>query len=61
MNPIIRMAAESTEMGWLLGATTLVFFASFLGWVAWVYAPSMRTTWEAHGRMPLDDATGGDR
>lgn len=58
MNPVIRMAAESTSMGWLLGATTVFFTVSFLYWVWWVYRPSARATWEAYGRMPLDDGGG---
>lgn len=59
MNPVIRMAAETTQHGWILGATTIVFVTCFVGWVLWVYRPADRTAWEQAGRMPLDD--GGAR
>lgn len=55
MNPVIRQAAESVEMGWLLGLMTIVFLAAFVGWTWWAYAPSRRQLMEEYGRIPFDD------
>lgn len=54
MNPLIREAAESVQMGWLLGLMTIVFFAAFLWWTWWAYAPSRRGLMEEYGRIPFD-------
>ena len=55
MNPLIREAAESVQMGWLLGLMTIVFFAAFVFWTWWAYAPSRRELMEDYGRIPFDD------
>lgn len=55
MNPIYRTAAESTELGWLMGLTTLFFLASFLGWIWYAYRPANRARMDAYGHLPLDD------
>lgn len=59
MNPLFQTAAQNTELGWLLGLTTLLFLGSFLGWIAWAWSPSNRETLDAASRQPLDD-DGGD-
>ncbi len=55
MNPIFRTAAENTDLGWLLGLTTIFFMASFAWWIWYAYRPANRDVMAAHGRMPLDD------
>ena len=46
--------AES-NLGWLMGWTTLLFFTSMVGWTLWAYAPSRRAAMDAASRIPLDD------
>jgi len=58
VNPLLREAAGSVQMGWLLGATTVVFFACFLAWVWYAYAPKRKELMEEAARMPFMD--GGD-
>ena len=55
MNPIYRAAAEATELGWLMGGTTLLFVACFIGWTLWAWSPRNRELMEAAGRIPLDE------
>ena len=58
MNPLMKEAAASVEMGWLLGVMTLVFFRSFLWWVWYAYAPSHKERMREAALMPLER---GDR
>ncbi|MGD8320611.1 MAG: cbb3-type cytochrome c oxidase subunit 3 [Gemmatimonadota bacterium] len=58
MNPLLKHASESVQMGWLLGAMTVVFLAIFLAWVFYAYRPKHRQLMEELGRMPFTD--GGD-
>ncbi len=55
---ITTAAAESTQLGWLMGAMTLGFIAVFVGWGAWAWLPSRRGAMEAAANLPLegDDA-----
>ncbi len=55
MNPLLREAAGSVEMGWLLGLMTLVFLAFFIGWAWWAYSPKHREIMEEASRMPFTD------
>ncbi|MEZ4415523.1 MAG: cbb3-type cytochrome c oxidase subunit 3 [Gemmatimonadota bacterium] len=55
MNPLIQEAAGSVELGWLLGVMTVVFFAFFLAWTYWAFAPSHRRRMEEYARMPFDE------
>jgi cbb3-type cytochrome oxidase subunit 3 len=55
VNPLIREAAASVEMGWLLGLMTVLFFVAFLGWTWWAYAPSRRELMEEYGNIPFED------
>ena len=64
LNPVFQAAAERTELGWLLGATTLFFLLAFVAWTVWVMSPTNRDRMEAWGRLPLEDDLelgGGDR
>lgn len=58
MNPLLRDAAGAVELGWLLGAMTVVFFAVFLMWVWYAWSPGNRELMEEAAMMPLSD--GGD-
>ena len=55
MNTLLKAAAESVEMGWLLGGMTLVFLLFFLAWGWWAYAPSRREKMEEYARIPFED------
>ena len=57
MNTLLREAGASVEMGWLLGAVTVVFFVSFLYWTWYAYAPSRKEIMEQASRIPFE---GGD-
>jgi len=46
-----------SDLGWMMGLTTLLFIASMVGWTMWAFAPSRRKAMEDAANMPLD---GGD-
>jgi len=58
MNPLLREAANSIPGGGLLGVMTVVFFATFLYWCWYAYAPSHREKMEDLGRMPFENDIG---
>ncbi len=58
MNTLLKEAAASVQMGWLLGAMTVVFFVSFVGWIWYAYHPRNRAMMEEISMMPFED--GGD-
>ncbi len=60
MNPVFKAAADTAQMGWLMGFMTLVFLGIFAAWTWWAYRPANAARWEAAGRIPLDDAPGGE-
>ncbi|GDX81394.1 hypothetical protein LBMAG42_32050 [Deltaproteobacteria bacterium] len=47
-------AAQSTELGWLLGVMTIVFASVFVGWAVWAFLPSRRAAMEAAANLPLE-------
>jgi len=55
MNPLLREAAGSVQLGWLMGVMTVLFLAVFIGWIVWAYAPRHRAALEECARLPLDD------
>lgn len=59
MNPLLREAAGTVDLSWILGGVTVVFLCVFLLWVWWAYRPKNRAKWEEAARMPFMD--GGDR
>jgi cbb3-type cytochrome oxidase subunit 3 len=59
MNPILREAADSVQHGWMLGLMTVLFFACFVAWIAWAWAPRNRARFEEEARQPFMD--GGDQ
>jgi cbb3-type cytochrome oxidase subunit 3 len=58
MNPLMREAALSVEMGWLLGLLTVVFFASFIWWVWYAYSPKHKERMRDASLMPFDGGEG---
>ena len=54
MNTLMREAAASVEMGWLLGAMTAVFFLAFVYWVWYAYAPSHRERLDEAALLPFE-------
>ncbi len=58
MNPIVNAAADGSELGWLMGITTVLFIAAFVFWSWWAYTKTNKARWEADSRLPLND--GGD-
>ncbi len=58
MNPLLAEASNSVEGGWILGVMTVVFFATFLYWCWYAYAPSHRQEMEELGRIPFESEPG---
>ncbi len=58
MNHVLSQAGVIIEHTWLLGVTTLVFIACFVGWSWWAYSSRNRERMDEAARMPLleDDA-----
>lgn len=54
MNALLKAAAESIEMGWVLGFMTAVFLVVFLGWTWWAYSPKNRTKMDDYAKLPFD-------
>jgi hypothetical protein len=57
MNPLLRDAAASVQLGWVLGSLTVLFLASFLFWTWWAWTGRNKARWEADSRIPFN---GGD-
>jgi cbb3-type cytochrome oxidase subunit 3 len=55
MNPLLKEAAESVSLGWMLGLTTVLFMAAFLFWIWWAWSSRNRARWEADSRLPFND------
>ena len=55
MNTVTRAAAETVQMGWVLGVMTLVFLAFFVGWTVWAYSPRRKAQFEEAARLPFMD------
>lgn len=55
MNTVLHAAADSVQLGVLLGGTTVFFIAFFLAWTLWSWAPSNRARLDGYARLPLDD------
>lgn len=53
MNPVLNLAAESVNLGWLLGVMTAFFLVSFLGWVWWAYTPRHKEMMEEAAMLPF--------
>ena len=59
MNTAFRAAAETAQLGWLMGVLTVLFLACFAYWSWWAYAGRNRARHEEASRMPFTD--GGEQ
>lgn len=59
MNPLIQEAVQSVQGVWVLGFTTVLFFAFFLGWVWWAYSPRNKDLMDEAARLPFMDGGEG--
>jgi cbb3-type cytochrome oxidase subunit 3 len=59
MNPVIEAAREGVTQGWLMGAMTIFFFGTFIGWTLWAWWPGNKDELDAAAHLPLDDGPGG--
>ena len=50
----MREAGASVAMGWLSGLMTAVFFAAFLYWIWYAYAPSRKPLMDEAALIPFD-------
>jgi cbb3-type cytochrome oxidase subunit 3 len=55
MNPLLKEAAGSVTLGWILGVTTVVFMVGFVFWAWWAWTSGNKARWEAHSRLPFND------
>ena len=55
MNPAFRAAAESAQLGWIMGLMTALFLACFVGWAWWAFSRRNKAYMEEAGRMPFND------
>lgn len=54
MMAIREAAAQSTDLGWLMGVMTVVFLGVFVGWAIWAWMPSRKAAMEAAANLPLE-------
>jgi len=55
MNQVLHAGAETAQMGWMLGVTTVVFLTTMIGWGLWAWWPSRSADMEAASLLPLGD------
>ena len=55
MNPLWREAAGFVEHAWIMGATTILFLACFVGWTWWAFSSRNRARHEAAALLPLSE------
>ena len=55
MNPLFREAAGFVQHAWIMGVTTILFVACFVGWTWWAYSDRNRERLEAAARLPLSE------
>ena len=55
MNQVLHAGAETAQMGWVMGATTVFFLATMIGWGLWAWWPSRTGAMEAAALLPFGD------
>jgi cbb3-type cytochrome oxidase subunit 3 len=55
MNPLFKEAAQYAELGWLMGVTTALFLACFIGWTWWAFSHRNRERMAAAAWLPLSE------
>ena len=58
MNPVFHAAAQSAQLGWVMGVMTAVFLGVFLAWAWYAWNPANKAMMNEMAAMPLSD--GGD-
>lgn len=53
MNPVFREAAGFVQHGWIMGVTTALFLACFVGWAWWAFASHNRHKFEDAALLPF--------
>ena len=43
-----------SELGWLMGLTTVLFVSCMVAWTVWAFAPSRRQAMEDASRIPFE-------
>jgi cbb3-type cytochrome oxidase subunit 3 len=59
MNTAFKAAAETAQLGWIMGVMTALFLVCFVGWSWWAFARRNKAFMDEAARMPLGD--GGDQ
>lgn len=55
MNPLKAEAALYVDHAWIMGVTTALFLACFIGWTWWAYSRRNREHMDRAALMPLED------
>lgn len=55
MNTLTRTAAESVQLGWMLGIMTVLFLVFFVAWTVWAYSPKRKAELEEAALLPFMD------
>lgn len=53
MNTLTRTAAESVQLGWMLGIMTVLFLVFFVAWTVWAYSPKRKAELEEAALLPF--------
>ena len=52
---VLKEGASMAQLGWLMGAMTVVFMAAMVGWIVWTWWPSRKGELDEAARMPLEE------
>lgn len=52
---VLKEGAAMASLGGLMGAMTLVFMATMIGWILWAWWPSRTDAMNAAAALPLED------
>jgi cbb3-type cytochrome oxidase subunit 3 len=55
MNPLKLEAAQYVQHTWIMGVTTALFLACFIGWTWWAFSRRNREHMNAAAMMPLSE------
>lgn len=48
------MHGAHSDLGWLMGLTTILFISSMVGWTIWAFSPGRRELMDQASRIPFD-------
>ena len=55
MNPLFAEAGRLAQHGWIMGVTTALFLACFVGWTWWAFSARNRARMNAAALLPLSE------